>query len=524
MSSALEQLISTIYRADKPHSASEDEDVITVSETVSAAASLYETVRNYLEYDEEHLLRRNAISRILKRRFGDTNHKKLATDIVYELIWARYLPNKSIPVRLIGEMEDIVKKYAVLFDEVDESAPEFSTWSLWLIDMLSTEIEYHLVPPVAQEALASFTYQDAKGRAQWAAEFVREEDQDLQLYMAVHRALLKSNVATLRFRVFSLYYPDWKENPSAERVKEIAQNLNVIYDSVEYQIQHPARDIVFRAVQKHGVVYRILYDLIEKDPQGFFSLLADEAAFVDQVKKAASASYKQFYGRLRRSIIRAVIFLFFTKMIIGLVVELPYDLYVVHTTNFVPLMTNILFHPFLLAVIGISVRIPAKENTKKIEEELRSVVGLPGNDWRLLIRKRRAWPKGFIGGFFHVLYTLLFLVSIGVLTMILRAFDFNIVSIMLFLFFLSLVTFFGLKIRSGKRDLVIIESKGGLISGLVDLFFLPIIRAGRWISMNAPRVNVLLFFLDFIIDAPFKAFIRLIESWLAFLREKKEEI
>jgi len=101
---------------------------------------------------------------------------------------------------------------------------------------------------------------------------------------------------------------------------------------------------------------------------------------------------------------------------------------------------------------------------------------------------------------------------------------FNGVSIFFFLFFLSLVTFFGFKIRGTRRDLVMLEGGGGVGSAIFDIFFLPIVRAGRWLSMRAPKVNVLLFFFDFIIEAPFKAAIKLIEGWLAFLREKKEEI
>jgi hypothetical protein len=89
---------------------------------------------------------------------------------------------------------------------------------------------------------------------------------------------------------------------------------------------------------------------------------------------------------------------------------------------------------------------------------------------------------------------------------------------------LSLVTFFGFKIRGSRRELVMVEGSGGLSSAVFDIFFLPIVRAGRWISLRAPRINILLFFFDFIIEAPFKAAIKLVEGWLAFLREKKEEI
>jgi len=106
----------------------------------------------------------------------------------------------------------------------------------------------------------------------------------------------------------------------------------------------------------------------------------------------------------------------------------------------------------------------------------------------------------------------------------LRRFGFNSLSITFFVFFLSLVAYFGIRIRNTRRDLLLIENHRGFFLILGDILFLPMIRAGRWISIRAPRVNIFLFFFDFIIEAPFKALVELIENWLAFLREKREEI
>ena len=53
---------------------------------------------------------------------------------------------------------------------------------------------------------------------------------------------------------------------------------------------------------------------------------------------------------------------------------------------------------------------------------------------------------------------------------------------------------------------------------------LPIVRMGRWLSANVAKINVFIYFFDFIVEAPFKVAIRVIESWFAFVREKKEEI
>ena len=94
MDKTLEHLLSTVVQMRREAEELEkEEDVIKVSETVSAAASVYETVRNALEYDEEHLLRRNAIRRILKRRMVDVPSGEMAQKLLRELIWARYLPN-----------------------------------------------------------------------------------------------------------------------------------------------------------------------------------------------------------------------------------------------------------------------------------------------------------------------------------------------------------------------------------------------------------------------------------------------
>ena len=90
---ALQHLLASIRQIKRDDELLPSEDVISVSETVSVAVSVYETIRNTLEYDEEHLLRRNAIRRIVKRRLGEGDSKQLATKLIRELIWSRYLPN-----------------------------------------------------------------------------------------------------------------------------------------------------------------------------------------------------------------------------------------------------------------------------------------------------------------------------------------------------------------------------------------------------------------------------------------------
>ena len=85
---------------------------ISVSHAVSRAALLYEMARNAVEFRAEHLLRRAAIERILKRRFI-TNSSGLGVGelLVRELLWARYLDEEKVSQEKIEEIQEVVYKY-----------------------------------------------------------------------------------------------------------------------------------------------------------------------------------------------------------------------------------------------------------------------------------------------------------------------------------------------------------------------------------------------------------------------------
>lgn len=505
---------------------STSEDVISVSETVSVAVSAYETVRNTLEYDEEHLLRRNATRRILKRRLGDSDSKQLATKLIRELIWARYLPNHKIPNTTIQSVAEVFEKYKILFAGLNENTTEDQAQYEWLLDVLSTEIEYLIGPPCIDEALASYAYQVLRARTKWQTKMVEEADQDLQLYVAVHRAVLKSNEATLRYRIFTLYYPKWRTASHQDAVvREVAMNFRKVYTSVEQELKHPSGDAVFRFVRRHTVVFRLISDVAQDNPEAFQKAIqsSDIGAIDKAITAAAKERYSTFRSKLVRTVFRAAFFLLLTKSILAFLVEYPYEIFVLQATNFYPLMVNILFPPFLLAIIGLSVRIPEKKNTADILDELHAFLGT-GEETTFVFKQKSQHMFGVLWWIFHGLYTIVFFAMIALIAMFLRSFDFNSLSIVFFIFFLSLVAYFGIRIRNTRRDLLLVEKHRGFLLILSDVLFLPVIRAGRWISIRAPRVNIFLFFFDFIIEAPFKALVEIIENWLAFLREKREEI
>ena len=87
-----------------------------------------------------------------------------------------------------------------------------------------------------------------------------------------------------------------------------------------------------------------------------------------------------------------------------------------------------------------------------------------------------------------------------------------------------MIAYFGYRIRQSAREWVVLKKKEKAFSILVDFFAMPIVRVGRWISVNFSKVNIFVFILDFIFEAPFKVLVQIVEEWLSFIREKKEEI
>ncbi len=505
-------------------SAVSGEETIEVSVPASTAAAFYEKVRNTLDYQEEHLLRRNAIERILRRYRGSGEAPdRMASDLLKELVWAKYLPNKSVPLSLGETVAVILGKYEPLFSAVAMVKGNREKFTTWLLDVVATEIEYTLAPPVTDEALASFMYEEMRSRIDWDPKFeLPEETKDLRLYTAIHRTLLKSNHATLRFRLLTLYYPTWAgAQASSALADELAANIVRVIETIEGEIFHPLTDRLSRVLRRKAGIFRVLRDAFShaKDQK---ALLSSPEALDAAVKEALHLRTDDFKVRLRRTVVRAVAFLFITKMLLALVIEVPYDLFIAQDASWYPLLINVTFHPIFLALIGITVSIPQKKNAEDYMAAIRAVA--VGAQHPLLTVRVKRETRGTWFNIFGVLYGVLFLAVYGAIGSILHNLGFHGLSIVLFLFFLSLVTFFGIRIRSSTKDIIASDARSGFLGTAFDILMLPIVRAGAWLSIRVAKINVFIYFFDFIIEAPLKVAIEFVESWLAFVREKKEEI
>ena len=170
---------------------------------------------------------------------------------------------------------------------------------------------------------------------------------------------------------------------------------------------------MFRFIRRHAVVFRLLSDVAKDNPEAFASsLMSGDITSIDTaVTKAAEERYSTFRTKLTRVVLRTAFFLLLTKSILAFVVELPYEVFILQTTDYLPLTINILFPPLLLTLIGLSVRIPKAKNTARILEELHAILGV-GDDFSLIFKRKRPWGRGALWWIFNGFYLFIYKITL----------------------------------------------------------------------------------------------------------------
>src|SRR3989338_4046645 len=108
---ALLDAIKSVKLKTKP----DDISALSVSQTVSFFALVYEKMRNAVEFREDHLILRAAIERILKRRFSlNPEGRGEAENLLRELLWARYFDNGVLGVEDTIIIQNLINKYILL--------------------------------------------------------------------------------------------------------------------------------------------------------------------------------------------------------------------------------------------------------------------------------------------------------------------------------------------------------------------------------------------------------------------------
>ncbi len=511
LSEPVRELVANIQAAEEAHRNAYRGETLELSTIVGKAASLYEKLRYMIDYREEHTIRRAALERILKRRVFIELKAESGLVLLQELVDGKYIPKEFATEEVAQEIDRIISKYL----ELSRLGRANGSIGRRLISFAATEIDAHLSPieyAIDHESTEAL-YRALKGKV--SAYGHSDEETNAQLYCACWRALLGADDERLAYALWLLYVPEWN---SSVDVQAVAQKLPMVVGNIRATVGGQLQWRIAPRIKNEAIYFRIIHKVLESQGGGAARTLESPAQLDRFTRDFLEETYEQENERIQKSGIRAVLYLFVTKMTVALIAELPYEIIVLGGVHYFPLGVNILFHPALLFALTRRAGALDESNTSAIIEGLHGVL----YEGKTRTIKLKSTFSGFTVAF-SLAYLLLFIFVFGGVIGVLQLLKFNPVSIALFLFFLALVSYFAFRIRYRARRWKLVRPQG-TIGIIVGVLAVPIVRAGEWLSRTFSTINVFVLFLDFIIETPFKRLLHFANQFLIYLREKGEEI
>ncbi|PIU74609.1 hypothetical protein COS77_00595, partial [Candidatus Roizmanbacteria bacterium CG06_land_8_20_14_3_00_34_14] len=519
------QALLDTFKTAKKRVRPDDISALSVSQTVSFFALVYERVRNAVEYREDHLILRAAIERILRRRFSlNPDGHSEAENLLRELLWARYFDNGVLGAEDNVVIQNLINKYVLLRRQLvvgrDNEIRIFL--DQFLMDLLTCEVEETLQPESAtiQSNLSSFIFQILRRKIK--IEGLKEDQKDAYSLVAIEKVFGKSDRSYLRYRLFTTFYKTLHDY-SEKELQNLGAKLPAIFKKIDDMVTNPYVDNLAKFTRKQLPPFLILFALIKNKPDEVQTILTNRERLWTEIDQTCRDKYQQLGVQVRTLAVRSFIYILLTKMIFAIILEVPISIYVYGEVNRNAIIINSVFPPILMIAILGFFKVPGEENTRKIYQRIIDIIDDDKSfETRVAFMPKKSSPKRPLLIFgFTVFYSLTFLVTLSLIYEFLSNLGFNLVSQVIFIFFVSVVSFFSYRIRQVTKELRL-EEKASILAPIGDFFFMPMLSLGKFFSSGIAKLNFFIFIFDFIIEAPFKLIFEVVEEWISFVRKRKE--
>ena len=336
---------------------------------------------------------------------------------------------------------------------------------------------------------------------------------------------MRESHAALNYSLFLKMFPEWKHlyQDDVAIYQKIANNFTRVQAEIYSLTKSRVQWSIAARLKNEGIYFNVIRDIVKNHGRDAELIFADSGRLETVVADMMGKTYRSHTDKITRSGTRAILYILITKVIIGLAVELPYEVFVLQDVNYIALAINLALFPILMVLMTKTVSYPDKKNTDKIIAGIQAMVRDTGET-----QKRQqyiaAGPRTLVQKFSYVVFfTTFFSLTFGAILYVLSVLHFNYASVILFLLFLCIVTYMGLHIRSKAREWTI-EAEDESFFGLLSyLLLLPITSSGQWISQKLSSMNIFVFFMDFILETPFKVMLSSFDAFISYTKELKRD-
>lgn len=474
---------------------------------IGVLARVYERARNALEYRADHLVRRAAVERILKRQLVfRQDPAKVAEELMVELRWAKYLT----PVEMEQITEDMLAR--ILFKYLGSPTAAEIPFD-WLVGVISAEIEEKFNLNTDYRKFTNFAFQAIKQKVILKPVLNLE----LILFVAVDRIYTQSDEAQVAYHIIKLLDPKWSEQQAD--TQGILAEAHKLYNEAT---NSKSMGKLSRFVRRQSPPLVLLRDIYFSAPADFAALTAGEKSkFLEKATDVLSVQLGFTKTAIKTAAIRSIVYVFLTKVIVGLLVEVPVDRLMLGHVDYLSLSINLVFPPILMWLMSSRIALPGEASRAALMDkswQIMSDFGSLAHDRDVLAEPTKPVWMGWYG-VFSVLYTAVFLAVFTLIIKFLIFINFSLASMAMFIFFLTVVAFFAFRIRQTAQMYSYRNE-----TGLGDTVMLPLLAVGAIFNSGLVHLNFLAFIFDFVLEAPYKVILRFLDSWVQFLSAKKEEV
>lgn len=492
------------------------------NESTISSAVIYEKLRVAVEYQEDHLVLKNAMSRILRRKYtlapNITAHQ-MFSDLISELAWANYINPERLPAESAKRIIFAIEKYLVILRSARTARFNRHELIKTLLDWLACELDELLQPDASQAIIVDYTYKIISKNLETDSLY-NNADTEIQLKAAIYGAIFKPDLAQIQYWFLKHIYTDWS-SCDHESAKNIATSFDPFFNKIDHALNNPQRRNYIQFTKRLIPPFIILYSVLRKRKVDLEKVKERPALIHNLVMEEYNQKISEARSKVWRGTFRALIFILITKISLAFIIEIPYDNFTRGSVDLLSLITNISLPPLLMLFAGTFVKSPPHSNYKIVSESVAKLLAEDKIDDKKysLVKKQSATFLAF--NFFYSIFSLLILFAI---VMLLISLKFNIVSILLFFLFISVVSFFSFRIRTVALELAMRRARDDALTSVFEFIMMPFIRIGKFFSDQLSTFNPMILALDFLIEAPLKTVIKIMNSWLRFFNAKKEEL
>lgn len=521
LSYSLSKLADHLIKIFETREKAVSDERVTVNALVSKVAFFYEKFRTAMDYGNEETVLRRAIERILNRKlFLEQNTTSIAEGLVRELVWAGYFPNATVPQSLINDIGTSIKLHQELKDKITENKTlKSDKVNEFIFQILSCQIFYTLIPLREKEAVGNFMFQVLKDSVE--IEDDSEQTKDIQVFIAILKTFSRDDIAFLRYKLFNQIFG----NLSQANFNKISTNFEKSYKEIDYQLSYPQREKIVSFIKRRTPAFLILYDLLLQERSHIRALVSDKYKLKEEVFEACEMRYTLIKSKVRRAIIRSFIFILFTKVIVALSVEGTFESVFIGRIQWTSIFLNTVIPPAIMVAVGLSIKTPDEQNSQAIFEDIEKLLFAekPVLSNKLSIKVNSKNGRTIKDYIFSVLWFLSIILAFGIIWMLLDKLNFNILSKLVFMFFIAVISFLSYRIYQTANSYTV-SRKQNILTPIFDFFFVPVIRVGQKLTEGIAQINFILLVIDFIIETPFKSLIGFFEQWFMYVANKREEL